>query len=69
MVKPSEREVNHSPTSSAEVKNECSYTSTPAICFLNVNKEKFVLKKLGGKLLAGFISLKKGVGNRLWQTV
>jgi len=42
-VKPSEREVNHSPTSSAEVKNVWSYTSTPAIRFHNVNKEKFSL--------------------------
>jgi hypothetical protein len=28
-VKQSGREANHSPPSSAEVKNECSYTSTP----------------------------------------
>jgi hypothetical protein len=68
-VKPSERKVNQSSTSSAEVKNDWSYTSTPAICYRNVNKEKFVLKKWSGKLLAGFILLKKMVGSRLANRV
>ena len=31
------REVNHSPSPSAEVKNEWSYTSTTPICFHGVN--------------------------------
>ena len=35
------RKFNHSPPSSAEVKNECSYTSTVAICSHGVDKENF----------------------------
>jgi hypothetical protein len=35
-------EVNQSPTSSAEVKNEWSYTSTPPICLHGVDRENFV---------------------------
>ena len=36
-VKRLEREVNHVPSSSAEVKNEWSYTSTPYICLHGVD--------------------------------
>ena len=35
------REVNHSPPSSAEVKNKWSYTSTPPICIHGVDRENF----------------------------
>jgi hypothetical protein len=34
-------EVNHSPQSSAKVKNEYSYTSTPPICFHGIGRENF----------------------------
>jgi hypothetical protein len=34
-------QVNHSPPSSAEVKNEWSYTSTPPLCFYSTDREKF----------------------------
>jgi hypothetical protein len=34
-------EVDHSPASSAEVKNERSYTSTPPICHHGVDRETF----------------------------
>jgi hypothetical protein len=40
-VKRPGREVNHSPPSSAEVKNEWSYTSTPPICLHCVDRENF----------------------------
>ena len=33
--------VNHSPPSSAEVKNGWSYTSTPTVCFHGMDKENF----------------------------
>jgi hypothetical protein len=36
-----EREYNYLPTSSAEVKNEWSYTSTPVICFHGFAQGKF----------------------------
>ena len=39
-IKRPERDVNHSPTSCAEVKNEWSYTSTP-IYIHGVDREKF----------------------------
>ena len=32
-------EFNHSPHSSAEIKNEWSYTSAPPLCFLGVIRE------------------------------
>jgi hypothetical protein len=37
-------EVNQSPTSSAEVKNEWSYTSTPLICLHGIDRDNFVFK-------------------------
>jgi hypothetical protein len=39
-VKRQEGEVNHSPPSSAEVKNEWSFTHTPPVCLHDVNREK-----------------------------
>jgi hypothetical protein len=36
-------EVNHSPPSSAKVKNEWSYTPTPAICLHSVDTENFTV--------------------------
>jgi hypothetical protein len=36
-------EVNHSPPSSAKVKNERCYTSTPPICLYGVDRENFTL--------------------------
>jgi hypothetical protein len=41
------REVNHSPLSSAEVKNEWSCTSTPPICLPGVDMENFAFFHLG----------------------
>jgi hypothetical protein len=35
------REVNHSPPTSAEFKNECSYTSTPPIYLHGVDRDAF----------------------------
>jgi hypothetical protein len=35
-------EVNYSPTSSARVKNEWSYTSALPVCLLGVNRENYV---------------------------
>jgi hypothetical protein len=37
------REVNHSPPSSDDVKNEWSFTYTDLICFRSVDKENFIL--------------------------
>ena len=34
-------EVNHSPQSSDEVKNEWKYTATPPVCLHSVDKENF----------------------------
>jgi hypothetical protein len=34
---------HHSPPSSAEVKNEWSYNSTPPACFYGVNRENFII--------------------------
>jgi hypothetical protein len=39
-------EVNHSPPSTAEVKNEWSYTSTPPICLHDVKREQTTLLNL-----------------------
>ena len=39
------REVNHSPPSSDEVKNEWSYVSTPPIRLHGVDRENVPLKK------------------------
>jgi len=33
-------EVNHTPPSSANVKNEWSYTFTPALCHCGIEREK-----------------------------
>jgi len=35
------REVDHSPPSSAEIKNQWSYASTPPMCFHDVDEENF----------------------------
>jgi hypothetical protein len=43
VVKRRGHKVNHSPPSSAEVKNEWSYTSRPPICHHGVDKETYVL--------------------------
>jgi hypothetical protein len=40
-VNRAEREVNHSPSSIAEIKNEWSYTSTAPICFHDVDRGNF----------------------------
>jgi hypothetical protein len=40
-VKWSELEVNQSPPSSAEVKNESSYTSTCTVCLHNMDRDNF----------------------------
>ena len=40
-VKGTGRDINHSPPSSAEVKNERSYTCVPPICLRGVDKENF----------------------------
>jgi len=40
-VKRSRSEVNHSPRSSAEVKDKWSYTSTPPICLHGLDREHF----------------------------
>ena len=40
-VKRPGREMNHSPTSSAEGKNGWSYTSAPPVCLYGVDWEKF----------------------------
>jgi hypothetical protein len=34
-------EVDHSPRSSVDVNNECSYTDTPSVCLRDVDKENF----------------------------
>jgi hypothetical protein len=41
-VQPPEREVNHTPPSTVEVKNEWSCTSTPPICLHGVDRENFI---------------------------
>jgi hypothetical protein len=46
-VKQPRREVNHSPPSSAAVKNEWSYTSTPAIWFHAVERLNFTFSFIG----------------------
>ena len=40
-VKRSGREVNHSPPSSADVKNEWSCTSAPPVCLRGMDRSKF----------------------------
>jgi hypothetical protein len=45
------REVNHSPPSSAEVKNEWSHTSDPPICLHGVNRDNFTFTLLKRELL------------------
>jgi hypothetical protein len=35
------REVDHSPSSGAEVKNEWNYTSVPSICLYGVDRDTF----------------------------
>jgi hypothetical protein len=37
------REVNHTPLSTAKLKNAWSYTTTPSIFFHGVNREKFTV--------------------------
>jgi hypothetical protein len=46
-VKQPRREIKHSPPSSAEVKNEWSYTSTPAIWFHGVGRLNFSFTVIG----------------------
>jgi hypothetical protein len=36
-------EVDHLPSSSVEVRNECSYTSTPPVCLYNTENDNFTL--------------------------
>jgi hypothetical protein len=35
------REVNHTPSSHAEIKNEWSYNFTPPVCLHDANRENF----------------------------
>jgi len=42
-VKQPRSEANHSPLSSDQVKNKWSYTSTPLICLLGVDRKNFTL--------------------------
>jgi hypothetical protein len=42
-VKRPGHEANHSSPSSAKVKNEWSYTSTPSVCLHGVDREDFIL--------------------------
>jgi hypothetical protein len=42
-VKWPEREADHLPTSSAKVKNEWSYTSTPPICLHGMYRDNFLM--------------------------
>jgi hypothetical protein len=49
------REINHSPPSSAEVKNECCYVSTPLIRLYSVDRGKVPLKKKSRMLLAIYV--------------
>ena len=44
------RENNHSPPPIAEVKNECSYTSTPPTCFHAVSMENFIKVRIHSRL-------------------
>jgi hypothetical protein len=44
-VKWPEREVNHSSPSSAEIKNEWSYTSAPHICLHGMERESFTNRR------------------------
>jgi hypothetical protein len=44
-------EVDHSSPSSAEVKNEYSYTSTLPVCLYGVERDKFTFRVLTGILL------------------
>jgi len=39
-------EINHAPESSAEVKDECSYTSNPPICLQSMDKENLPFKSV-----------------------
>jgi len=41
MVKRPGRDVDHSPPSGAEAKNEWSYTSTPRICHHGMDRDNF----------------------------
>jgi hypothetical protein len=43
LVKRPGREFDHSPPSSVEVKNEWSYTSTPPICLIYVDRDSFTV--------------------------
>jgi hypothetical protein len=60
-VKQPEREVDHSPPCSAEVKNEWSYTSSPIICVHGVDTKCFIfvcvicINVYGGAWLAQYI--------------
>lgn len=42
----SERDIDHLPSSSVKVKNECSYTFTPPICLHAVDRDKFTIVPL-----------------------
>jgi len=42
-----EREVGHSPSSSAAVKNVGSYTPTTPICLQSINRDNFTLISMG----------------------
>ena len=37
-------EVNHSPTSCAQVKNEWSYSSTPPVCLHGIQRDTFTFQ-------------------------
>jgi len=39
-------EINHIPQSSAEIKDECSYTSYPPICLQSMDKENVPFKSV-----------------------
>jgi hypothetical protein len=45
-VKQLEHEVDHSPLSNAEFKNEWSYTSAPCICLCGVDRDNFTFTLL-----------------------
>jgi hypothetical protein len=40
-IKRPERDVNHSPPSRAEFRNDWSYTATPPICLYGMERENF----------------------------
>lgn len=41
-----EREIDHSPLSTAEIKNEWRVTSTPAVCLRDVDRINFAVSNL-----------------------